>query len=167
MEARRRPRGPLPGLLALLLLLRPCGSQTVSSVVCVGDSITYGRTKVAEDGSDGYPHKLEARLGWSHWSVTNLGESGSTAQDVKGDGYVRYSGFYDEALALAADFYVVMLGTNDAKLEHWNATAYEAAIVGLCEAFVAVGGRIVLGVPPPRLPVHEEAVPHFSLGRGW
>ena len=149
MEARRRPRGPLPGLLALLLLLRPCGSQTVSSVVCVGDSITYGRTKVAEDGSDGYPHKLEARLGWSHWSVTNLGESGSTAQDVKGDGYVRYSGFYDEALALAADFYVVMLGTNDAKLEHWNATAYEAAIVGLCEAFVAVGGRIVLGVPPP------------------
>ena len=43
MEARRRPRGPLPGLLALLLLLRPCGSQTVSSVVCVGDSITYGR----------------------------------------------------------------------------------------------------------------------------
>ena len=127
--------------LALLLLLRPCGSQTVSSVVCVGDSITYGRTKVAEDGSDGYPHKLEARLGWSHWSVTNLGESGSTAQDVKGDGYVRYSGFYDEALALAADFYVVMLGTNDAKLEHWNATAYEAAIVGLCEAFVAVGGH--------------------------
>ena len=99
MEARRRPRGPLPGLLALLLLLRPCGSQTVSSVVCVGDSITYGRTKVAEDGSDGYPHKLEARLGWSHWSVTNLGESGSTAQDVKGDGYVRYSGFYDEAKA--------------------------------------------------------------------
>ena len=69
MEARRRPRGPLPGLLALLLLLHPCGSQTVSSVVCVGDSITYGRTKVAEDGSDGYPHKLEARLGWSHWSV--------------------------------------------------------------------------------------------------
>ena len=130
-------------------------AQKASSVVCVGDSITWGRTDgkhgdLAEDGSEAYPFQLEEKLGWSHWEVRNLGVSGATAQDIKGDGYVNYKEEeYAEALEAAADYYVVILGTNDAKTAHWNASSYEAAIVDLCESFASVGGAVVLGAPPP------------------
>ena len=130
-------------------------AQKASSVVCVGDSITWGRTDgkhgdLAEDGSEAYPFQLEEKLGWSHWEVRNLGVSGATAQDIKGDGYMNYKEEeYAEALEAAADYYVVILGTNDAKTAHWNASGYEAAIVDLCESFASVGGAVVLGAPPP------------------
>jgi len=148
---RRRVERALAAALVLASLVRP--ASTLRSVACVGDSITYGRSGgLASDGRDSYPHALHALLGWRSWDVGNFGQGGSTAQDVDGNGYrTAHDDDYEAALAMNADVYVVQLGTNDAKVENWNATSFAASLEGLARSFAALprGPRVVVGVPPP------------------
>ena len=94
------------------------GTNHVTRVVCVGDSITHGNNTTVPYS---YPSKLEAMLG-DEYDVLNYGKSGATMCSKVTDrfknqrSYINKSGYYDDLLAVApkTDIVVIMLGTNDA-----------------------------------------------------
>lgn len=82
-------------------------------VACVGDSITQG----AGSGIP-YPKQLQTLLG-EKWNVGNFGVSGRTLMD-KGDFPYMSEKTYQSALAMKPDVVIIMLGTNDTKVQNWN-----------------------------------------------
>ena len=87
-------------------------------IICIGDSITEG-VGLGDDSSVYYPSLLQEFLG-EDVIVFNEGVGGSCVTMMELDGqtcglpYVLQPE-YDEALSLAGDIYVIMLGTNDAQ----------------------------------------------------
>ncbi|MBA3936153.1 MAG: hypothetical protein H0X38_01740 [Planctomycetes bacterium] len=114
-------RSPIPLLLIAVLtacVLRPLtaaeqpvGEQPIR-VICAGDSITQR----------GYPEVLQMLLG-AGYAVHNAGHSGTTALKHAGTrSYPDADPRRDDA-----DIVVIMLGTNDAKVESWSAHRDEFA----------------------------------------
>ncbi len=82
----------------------PVGEKTIR-VLCAGDSITQR----------GYPEVLQTLLG-AGYTVRNVGHSGTTAMKHAGTrSYPDADPRRDDA-----DIVVIMLGTNDAKVESWS-----------------------------------------------
>lgn len=86
-------------------------------IVCIGDSITEGYG-LGDDPSVYYPSLLQEFLG-EDFIVFNEGVSGSCVTMMEEDGRTYGMPYviqpeYDEALSIAGDIYVIMLGTNDA-----------------------------------------------------
>lgn len=88
-------------------------------VICIGDSITEGYG-LGDDPSVYYPSVLQELLG-ENYEVFNEGVTCSTVTMMEDDTgrafglpYVLQPE-YDEALSLAGDIYIIMLGTNDAQ----------------------------------------------------
>ena len=93
--------------------------ETKLRVVCIGDSITEG-FGLGDDPSVYYPSLLQEFLG-EDYVVFNEGVTCSCVT-MMDDDTGRAIGLpyvlqpeYDEALSLAGDIYIVMLGTNDAQ----------------------------------------------------
>ena len=93
--------------------------ETKIRVVCIGDSITEG-FGLGDDPSVYYPSRLQELLG-EDYVVFNEGVTFSCVTmmedetgHVFGVPYVLQPEF-DEALSLAGDIYIIMLGTNDAQ----------------------------------------------------
>ena len=93
--------------------------ETKIRVVCIGDSITEG-FGLGDDPSVYYPSRLQELLG-EDYVVFNEGVTCSCVtmmEDETGNFFgVPYvlQPEYDEALSLAGDIYIIMLGTNDAQ----------------------------------------------------
>lgn len=86
-------------------------------IVCIGDSITEGYG-LGDDPSVYYPSLLQEFLG-EEFHVFNEGVSGSCVTMMEEDGHTYGLPYviqpeYDEALSIAGDIYVILLGTNDA-----------------------------------------------------
>ena len=99
--------------------------QLVSSqikVACIGNSITYGYG-LSSPSTQSYPAKLQALLGKSY-EVSNFGVSARTMLN-KGDRPYWNESQYNQALNLKPDIVIIMLGTNDAKL-NTNWTPYKS-----------------------------------------
>lgn len=94
------------------------GNERRTRVVCIGDSITEG-FGLWDNPSSYYPTVLQELLG-SEYEVFNQGVTCSCVSNYEKDGrvcgmpYVRQEK-YQQALKLAGDIYVIMLGTNDAQ----------------------------------------------------
>ena len=93
--------------------------ETKFRVVCIGDSITEG-FGLGDDPSVYYPSLLQEFLG-DDFVVFNEGVTSSCVTMMEDDEgrtfglpYVLQPE-YDEALSLAGDIYIIMLGTNDMK----------------------------------------------------
>lgn len=86
-------------------------------IVCIGDSITEG-FGLGDDPKAYYPSALNEFLG-NKFEVYNKGVTSSCVIDHEEDGHVfglpyKRQPRYKEALELAGDIYIIMLGTNDA-----------------------------------------------------
>ena len=115
----------------------------------MGDSITYGY-KVDEGAS--YPAQLQKSLFATH-SVKNLGWSGRTVCSI-GDQPYRNEPYWQEALDYAhPDICIFMLGTNDAKVEHYNdgdyLEAFKTEYTEILTALKAKYARLIVMIPPP------------------
>ena len=93
--------------------------ETKLRVVCIGDSITEG-FGLGDDPSVYYPSRLQEFLG-EDYAVFNEGVTCSCVTMMEDDTgrtfglpYVLQPE-YDEALSLAGDIYIIMLGTNEAQ----------------------------------------------------
>lgn len=93
--------------------------ETKLRVICIGDSITEG-FGLGNDPSLYYPSRLQEFLG-EDYTVFNEGVTCSCVTMMEDDSgrtfglpYVLQPE-YDEALSLAGDIYIIMLGTNDAQ----------------------------------------------------
>lgn len=109
--------------LLLLLTMSARAAQPVK-VACVGDSITQG---VGAQRGKSYPSQLQELLG-DGYVVGNFGVSGRTLLR-KGDFPYWNEKKYQEALAMAPDIVVIMLGTNDTKPQNWK---HEKEFTGDC-----------------------------------
>lgn len=119
-----------PGLSGLVI----AADDSVSTVVCVGDSLTWGEMS-SNATAYSYPAQLKTMLG-SRFTVLNRGRRGATSGDgastVNVDAYNRYAKpyVYAENHNTTADVYadeiqsakyiLVMLGTND--VTYWKRT---------------------------------------------
>jgi acyl-CoA thioesterase I len=142
-----------------------CSLRKPISILCIGDSITYGNgshvRRKERDHEGNYPVALEKHLRAACNSnngitVTNLGSSGRTLLDGFKQSFKNTSS-YKSAVKLAASAHVIMimLGTNDSKPRHWKSKeAFAAALVALVEHFSALNEKLkfVLMTPPPSFP---------------
>ena len=116
-------------LLPVLLLFAACGGPDVphldspgTTIVCLGDSITYG---VGAGGEPGYPERLAERLGVP---VVNAGVPGDTAEDALAR--------LDDALAHDPWLVIVEVGGNDL-LRRLPTERTEAALTAIVERILA------------------------------
>jgi acyl-CoA thioesterase-1 len=87
------------------------GSANLIRVACIGDSIT-------ELPAYPYPNELQARLG-SNYTVGNFGVGGATVLLDTGKPYIDQVEFV-EAKNFLPDIAIIMLGTNDARTDHFE-----------------------------------------------
>lgn len=94
------------------------------TVVCVGDSITFGYG-ASDRNTTSYPARLQSLLG-DGWNIVNCGHNSRTALDDgrewNGQGGLGYRSSLEfaRALALKPDVVIFMLGTNDSKNVNWD-----------------------------------------------
>jgi lysophospholipase L1-like esterase len=135
------------------------------TILCVGDSITYGNgshvRRKERDHEGNYPLSLEKKLrsicgDARSVRVINLGSSGKTLMDGFKQSYKNTTLFQTTIRnAKHAQLMIVMLGTNDSKLRHWKSKeAFENALVQFVEFFSSLNAemKFVLVTPPPSFP---------------
>lgn len=108
-----------------LMILSACSGGKVRQVACVGDSIT----------AEGYPDALAELLG-EKYIVTNFGRSGSR---VRSGTAFSYTGMdeYQESLALQADIYIIMLGSNDSfESAEWDEEKFRADYEAFLDSYI-------------------------------
>ena len=110
-------------LLAALFLVVPARAYALTSVACVGDSITQ---------NSGWSDRLGQKLGAAYKS-TNYGLSGTTLLK-NGDHTYWTSQQFKDSHSSNPDIVVIMLGTNDSKPFNWN--THKGEFVGDYEALV-------------------------------
>lgn len=130
----------------------------ITTIACVGDSITQGACATGREYS--YPAELQRILGTDKFNVVNFGRSGATLMNNTGDPYSIQNAYY-RSINFAADYVVLMLGTNDSTTNYWERTwseyasydspaaaKYEADLRSLISAYTALGSKVVLMAPP-------------------
>lgn len=102
--------------LMLFLCLASCVDKksqlTPLTIVCLGDSITYGY-KLADPARQSYPAQL-SKQAHGRWQVLNCGVNGATVLK-KGDIPITSQKAYQRAIKSNPDVVVLLLGTNDTK----------------------------------------------------
>jgi len=98
-------------ILAIILgnMVHNNSSANLIRVACIGDSITE---------LPAYPHALQIRLG-TNYTVGNFGAGGSTVLLDTGQPYIDQVEFV-RAKNFLPDIAVIMLGTNDARTDHFE-----------------------------------------------
>lgn len=128
----------LLSLLALFIVIGVAGFIAISSVLypnvlvsgngnttvlCVGDSITYGQGVLFKRKTQTYTYLLSS-LSDGEYTVLNYGLSNRT---LLSSGNMPYTNekFYEKSLKEDADIVTIMLGTNDSKEANWNPSRYK------------------------------------------
>lgn len=130
----------------------------ITTVACVGDSITQGACATGREYS--YPAELQRILGTENYNVVNFGRSGATLMNGTGDPYSIQNAYY-RSLSFAADYVIIMLGTNDATTNYWEnqwsdyasydspaAAKYESDLRTLIGSYTSLGCKVVLMTCP-------------------
>ena len=137
-------------VFALLVPVRlQAGSEPLIRVACVGDSITFG-LNIPDREKSCYPAVLGSRLG-PRYEVRNFGVSGATLLK-KGDYPYWILPEFLAALEYAPNVVVILLGTNDSKMNNApHRGDFENDLGDLIDRFAALPTRpkIGIGTPPP------------------
>ncbi len=141
-------------LIFILSVFAPLTGANIDNVkpikvACIGNSITYG-AGVADRENNAYPKQLQNMLG-DQFKVQNFGISGRTLLN-KGDLPYTESNEYQQALAYSADIAIIMLGTNDSKIQNRiYLNEFIDDYKSLISSFKEQNNeaRIILMLPPP------------------
>lgn len=124
-----------------------------TTIICIGDSLTFGVIPGTAGKRDlTYPDVLAGLLG-DGYEVLNLGKPGHSLTEA-GVCYLKRPE-YQQSIDAAADMYIIMLGTNDANLwDKWNAEAYENDLRKVVATYREANPDtiLVLIAPPTVLP---------------
>lgn len=134
-------------LLFTLIVLVGCSDKVVR-IACIGDSITEG-AGLAIQSETSYPVMLQKKLGQGY-AVMNNGRSATTLQR-KGDFPYWISKEFSNTFAYKPNIVVIKLGTNDTKIQNWNAKAFEHDYQALLDTIrtISTHPRIVVCLPVP------------------
>lgn len=144
-------------------------SQRVT-VLCIGDSLTYGVIPNTPGKRDlTYPDVLAGLLG-EGYEVQNLGKPGRSLTEA-GVCYLK-TPEYQQSLDAAADVVILMLGTNDANLwDKWDEEAFAHDLGMVADAYLEANSDtlLVLIAPPTVRPDEKtgETLMDASLLEGF
>ena len=128
-------------------------TPTITRVAAIGDSITYG-TSAPENMS--YPVQLKALLG-KYYTVTNYGVGGRTLLD--GDHAYTKEDFYQKSLQARPGIVIIMLGSNDARSNIWDAAKYERQLAKFVDSYKALSTPpIIFLMTPPAVFSNEFGI---------
>ncbi len=118
------------------------------TLACVGDSITFGAGVQKTRDTDSYPAILQTLLG-DAWTVENFGNPGCTLMTGTNRPYIEQKE-YRASLDMAADVYLIMLGTNDAKSDFWDTDTFVEEYESFLSTYEDVNpdAQIILMTPP-------------------
>lgn len=137
----------------MMLAAVPAAAEETETIVCVGDSLTFGVMPGTPGERDvTYPDTLQSLLG-DGYEVLNLGKPGHTLTEA-GPCYLMRPE-YELSIGEAADMYIIMLGTNDSNLgDKWDAAAFEEDLNKVVDTYREANPDtiIVLVAPPTVLP---------------
>ena len=126
------------------------------TVLCLGDSLTYG---ARSEYQRGYPEEL-ARLLSAHfgqeWTCINAGISGETSTDILRRCFGEVRGV---AALPGAKYGILVAGTNDSKNPNYPVELYEDNMRQMVRIFRRFGINLFLGTLPP---VQPTPMPCFS-----
>ena len=118
-------------------------SEETVQIACVGDSITAA----------GYPETLAAILG-DGYDVENYGQPGTRMMSGERFSYMDQDA-YQASLDLDADYYILMLGSNDSMgVGQWDPELFRADYTAFLESYKTKEGSEVYAMIPPS--VFEE-----------
>ena len=129
-------------------------SDHLITIASVGDSITQGACATGREYS--YPSELQRLLGTEKFNVLNFGRSGATLMNNTGDPYSIQNAYY-RSISFAADYTVIMLGTNDSTANYWDAQwssynssaeKFEADLRTLIADYTALGSKVIIMTSP-------------------
>ncbi|WP_417505791.1 GDSL-type esterase/lipase family protein [Microbacterium sp.] len=131
------------------------------TIAAVGDSNTYGAGALLRGRQrNSYPAQLERILG-DGYQVLNYGVNRCTLQH-EGDWPYDATPQATASLHAGADIVLVMLGSNDARGDNWNAERYETQLAAFVERYRTRGATVYLLTPPVAFPnrrgVHERII---------
>lgn len=116
-------------------------------VAAIGDSNTYGAGVLLRGRTRrSYPAQLGRLLG-ERYQVLNYGVNRCTLQQ-EGDWPWDATPFADASVRARPDIVLIMLGTNDARGDNWNAERYESELAAFVERFRRHGAEVHLLTPP-------------------
>jgi len=130
-------------------------SQRVT-VLCIGDSLTYGVIPNTPGKRDlTYPDVLAGLLG-EGYEVQNLGKPGRSLTEA-GVCYLK-TPEYQQSLDAAADVVILMLGTNDANLwDKWDEEAFAHDLGMVADAYLeANSDTLLVLIAPPTVRPDEK-----------
>ena len=141
----------------------PKAAKGKINVACIGDSVTRGagvRGKLKLT----WEYYLNEILG-EDYNVINCGISGCTLQKEGDCPYVG-SALYPRTMDLKADIYLVMLGSNDTKLQNWNRGNYEIQLKEFLKSYMSLENhpRVIVMIPPECFPDDTGTVA-FSINK--
>ena len=113
------------------------------TIVCIGDSITFGSGVIMTRKKDAYPYILNNLL--EEYEVLNYGYSGATA--IFGGDQPYGQDLLNAAKDIKADIYIIMLGTNDSKPQNWNPQSYKKDITYIINQLKTKDNRVILLSP--------------------
>ena len=118
-------------------------------VALIGDSIFYGvwAPNKADETIEAY---LDGMLGEED-TVLNYAVPGAALQSDADQPYVNEP-VYRKSLQCGADYYVIMLGTNDASLYNWNKERFAAEYRPFLQTYISLADKDhVCAVIPPHV----------------
>ena len=125
-------------------------------IACVGDSITAG-AGVEDTGELPYPDILQELAG-EKVQVHNFGVKRRSLLSASRWPY-REEGYYQMSLAVSADLYILMLGSNDIWQESWDGETFQRELVDFVASYQNLESRpvIYLVQPPAYFPAEDDA----------
>lgn len=115
------------------------------TIVCIGDSITFGAGVLTSRKKDAWPYILDRLMG-QNAEVLNYGISGAT-MIRSGDTPYRED-FYRAVEELDPQTILLMLGTNDSKRQNWKEASFAKDYEAVLKRFAKEGREIILMCPP-------------------
>ncbi len=134
-------------------------------IVCIGDSVTFGSGVRESRETESYPALLQTMVE-EEYQVINCGLSGKCVQDESDSPY-RKTKYYRFSKEVAADIYIIMLGTNDSKPQNWDAERYERELTEFVNEYKALSesGQVYLMRPPVAYPQKETGVVVYDIDK--
>lgn len=116
-------------------------------IAAIGDSNTYGAGVLLRGRRRrSYPAQLGRILG-DRYQVLNYGVNRCTLQQ-EGDWPWDATPFAEESLRARPDIVLIMLGSNDARGDNWDAERYETELTAFVERYRTRGADVHLLTPP-------------------
>ena len=121
-------------------------------ISCVGDSLTFGSGVTGLKMKNSYPAVLKQQLHMRRHHIHNFGEGGMTMVKEAANRSSYWDSIkYKEAMNSHPNIVVIMLGTNDAKPQHWNQINFRKDYIEMILGFQNLKSKptVYICIPPP------------------